>query len=85
MLLCYYYYCCCYYHYYCCFKGNIRETPERRGGAHVALPERIDTILNRTELNLTDFNRETPSTRYSRENVVGWVLRLRWHTSLDVC
>ena len=32
------------------FKGNIGETPERRGGAHIGLPERIDTILNWTEL-----------------------------------
>ena len=30
-----------------CFKGNIGETPERRGGAHnMGLPERIDTIFN---------------------------------------
>ena len=36
-----------------CFKGNIGETPERRGGAHMGLPECIDTILNWTELNWT--------------------------------
>ena len=29
-----------------CFKGNIRETSERRGGAHMGFLERIDTILN---------------------------------------
>ena len=29
-----------------CFKDNIRDTPERRGGAHMGLPEHIDTILN---------------------------------------
>ena len=29
-----------------CFKGNIGETPERRGGVHMGLPERIDTILS---------------------------------------
>ena len=29
-----------------CFKGNIGETPERRGGAHMGLPKRIDTIWN---------------------------------------
>ena len=33
-----------------CFKGNIGETPERRGGSHMGFPERIDTILNWTEL-----------------------------------
>ena len=27
-------------------KGNIGETPERRGGAHMGFHERIDTILN---------------------------------------
>ena len=33
-----------------CFKGNIGETPERRGGAHImGLPEQIDIILNWTE------------------------------------
>ena len=34
------------------FKGNVGETSERRGGAHKlwAFPERIDTLLNRTEL-----------------------------------
>ena len=32
------------------FKVNIRETSERRGGAHVGFSERIDTILSRTEL-----------------------------------
>ena len=29
-----------------CSKGNLRETPERRGATHMGLPERIDTILN---------------------------------------
>ena len=29
-----------------CFKGNIGETTERRGGAYMGLPERIDTVLN---------------------------------------
>ena len=35
-----------------CFqRTDIRETPERQGGAHVGLPERIDYYLdmNRTE------------------------------------
>ena len=35
------------------FKGNVRETSERRGGAHFFcffFAERIDTILNLTEL-----------------------------------
>ena len=36
------------------FKGNIGGTPERRGGAHKGLPERINTILNWTELNWTE-------------------------------
>ena len=31
---------------------NIGETPERRGEAHMGLPERIDTILNWTELSV---------------------------------
>ena len=37
-----------------CFKGNTGETPEKQGGAHIymGLPERIDTILNWTELVL---------------------------------
>ena len=29
-----------------CFKGNIGETAEGQGGAHMGLPERIDTTLN---------------------------------------
>ena len=33
-----------------CFKGNIGETPETRSGAHMCLPECIDTILSWTEL-----------------------------------
>ena len=28
------------------FKGNVGETSERRGGAHIGFSERIDTILN---------------------------------------
>ena len=28
-----------------CFKGNFGDTFERRGGAHMGFPERIDTIL----------------------------------------
>ena len=34
-----------------CFKVNIGETPERLGGAHMGLPECLDTICNWTELN----------------------------------
>ena len=33
-----------------CFKGNIGETSERGGGAHMGFSERIDTILNWTGL-----------------------------------
>ena len=33
------------------FKGNVGETSERWGGAHMGLSEHIDTILNWTELN----------------------------------
>ena len=33
------------------FKGNVGETSERRDEAHVGSSERIDTILNWTELN----------------------------------
>ena len=33
------------------FKGNVGDTSERRGGAHMGFSERIDTILNCTELN----------------------------------
>ena len=30
-----------------CFKGNVGETSERRGGAHImGFSERMDTILN---------------------------------------
>ena len=36
---------------YSCFKGNIGEPPERRGEAHMGLPERLDAILNLTALN----------------------------------
>ena len=32
------------------FKGNVGETSERRCGAHMGFSERIDTILNWTEL-----------------------------------
>ena len=39
-----------------CFKGNIGEIPQRRGGALMGLPERIDTILNWTELDLAELN-----------------------------
>ena len=46
-----------------CFKGNIEETQESRGGAHMDLPERIYTILNWTELNST----ESKHTRGSKE------------------
>ena len=28
------------------FKGNVEETSERLGGAHIGFSERIDTILN---------------------------------------
>ena len=28
------------------FKGNVGETSERRGGAHMDFSERINTILN---------------------------------------
>ena len=31
-------------------EGNAGETSERRGGAIMGFSERIDTILNRTEL-----------------------------------
>ena len=33
------------------FKGDVGETSERRGGAHVGFSERMNIILNRTELN----------------------------------
>ena len=33
------------------FKGNVGETCERRGGAHVGFSERIHAVLNWTELN----------------------------------
>ena len=29
-----------------CFKGNVGETSERRGGAHMGFSARIDAILN---------------------------------------
>ena len=35
-------------------RATLGNTPERRGGAHMGLPERIDTILNWTELNWTE-------------------------------
>ena len=34
------------------FKSNVGETSETRGGARMGFFERIDTILNRTELLL---------------------------------
>ena len=34
-----------------CFKGSFGTTSERWGGAHMDFSERIDTILNWTELN----------------------------------
>ena len=33
------------------FKGDVLETSERRGGAHIDFSERIDIILNSSELN----------------------------------
>ena len=32
-------------------KGDAEYTPEGWGGAHMGIPERIDAILNWTELN----------------------------------
>jgi len=32
-------------------KGSFGETSERRDGAHMGFSVRLDTILNRTELN----------------------------------
>ena len=29
-----------------CFKGNIGKTSDRRGGAHMGIFKRMDTILN---------------------------------------
>ena len=50
------------YYYYCQsdehwnhFKVIVRETSERQGGAHVGFSERIDTILNWTELDTNVF------------------------------
>ena len=37
------------------FKGNVGETSDRQGGAYMGFSERIDTILNWTELNLVTF------------------------------
>ena len=34
-----------------CFKGNIGETSERWGGAHMGFSKRTDTILNWTEVS----------------------------------
>ena len=28
------------------FKGNVGETSERRGGAHMGFPERVDIVLD---------------------------------------
>ena len=42
------------------FKGNVGETSERWGVAHMGFFERIDTILNRNELNFV--NGETLAT-----------------------
>ena len=33
-----------------CFKGDVGETSERQDGAHMGFTERIDNILDRTEL-----------------------------------
>ena len=33
------------------FKGNVGETSERRGGAHLDVSERIETLLNFTQVN----------------------------------
>ena len=32
------------------FKGNPGETSEKRSGAHMAFPERVETVLNETLL-----------------------------------
>ena len=49
-------------HYYSdqhwnCFKGNVGETSERQGGAHMGFPERTDTILNWAEWNWTQMKK----------------------------
>ena len=36
------------------FTGSIKEASEKRGGAHMGFPERIDTILNWTFSKLWD-------------------------------
>ena len=33
------------------YESNVGETSERRGGAYMGFSERIDTILNPTDLN----------------------------------
>ena len=38
-----------------CFKGSFGEISERRGGAHMGFSERINTILNWSELNWVFF------------------------------
>lgn len=34
-----------------CFEGSVGEASDRRGGAFMGFPERIDIVLNWTELN----------------------------------
>ena len=36
-----------------CFKGNVGETSERLGGAHMGFSDHIDTILSWIEFNVT--------------------------------
>ena len=33
------------------FKGDVGEISETRDGAHIGFSERIDTVLNRTDLS----------------------------------
>ena len=43
------------------FEGNVGETSERCGGAYMGFSERVDTILNWTELNKTRWFGKTPT------------------------
>ena len=48
-----------------CLKGDVGETSERRGGAHMGFSELIGAILNLTEL--TGFGSDSGQIRLQRE------------------
>ena len=53
-----------------CFKGKVsKETSQRRGGEHMGFSERIDTILNWTELKYKNNNNKKKTTTHKQQQL----------------